>query len=469
MTAQLLTLPLLLLLGQAPEATTSTEPPFQARLSFQAADEDVDAEGSSTAFHAALEGHTPELASGLRAEATLSFFLSTPYTPGIVLQDFGSNLRLRYRPSGWESGEGLVVAVHPVSTSRLHMGFTWPVTWERQAFPRRSGVPTGSESALELRLSRRHWDAFVALKSANMLDDLSLNVSRRYALLAGGFVDVAPELRLAAKGTAFNRGPIPSAAEVGYEVHAPVYGASLGAAWHRGAPVGNNVDLALYQDDPTFFERFFQPETYPGGFGASVSLEGSLVSQGLLNPDGFMERTMQTGGAGALEARVKQGFWRAHALAYVRTLSFTQGDVPGFPPYRAFPRDSETRAEVSATLSSDYHLQDWGLTPGLLVRITRPASLRNAPVLPTDRHYTAVFQRPNVISLLPEGDDPGLVVTVKATARWDLGAIVGVLAEVSYAHDPNRTLFEDDVTGMAQPVRQPANAVGANVLLQARF
>ncbi|WP_404370658.1 hypothetical protein ACIHQR_10885 [Corallococcus coralloides] len=465
MASPLLTLPLLLCLGQAP-APAVTEPPFDARLSFQGVDEDIDAEGSGTAFHAALEGHTPELASGLRAEATLSLFLSTPGTQGIALQDFGSNVRLRYRPSGWESGEGLAVAVHPVNTSRLHMGFTWPVTWERQAFPRRAG----NESALELRLSRMHWDAFVALKSANVADDLRLESSRRYALLAGGFLDVTPELRLAAKGTVLNRGQIPGVAIRGVELHVPVKGASLGAVWHRGAPVGNNVDLALYQGDPTFFERFFQPETYPGGFAASVSLEGSLVSQGLVDPEADApRRSTQTAGAGALEARVKQGFWRAHALAYVRTLSFIQTDVPGFPPYQDFLSDAETRAEVSGTLSSDYHLQDWGLTPGLLVRVTRPASLRYATANPLFGDTVVVFQGPNILGVLPEGVDPGLVVTVKATARWDLGAIAGVLAEVSYTHDPNRTRFEDDETGVSRPVLQPANAVGVNVLLQARF
>ncbi|GMT96800.1 hypothetical protein KH5H1_09190 [Corallococcus caeni] len=465
MTAPLLTLPLLLCLGQTSEPTP-TEPPFQARLSFYAFDEDIDADGSATSFHAALEGHTPELASGLRAEATLSFFLSTALTQGIALQDFGSNFRLRYRPSGWEAGEGLTVAVHPITTPRLYMGFTWPVTWERVAFPRRGG----NESALELRLSRRRWDAFVALKSANVLDDLRLDFSRRYALLAGGFLDVTPELRLAVKGTVMNRGQVPGAAPQGVELHVPVRGASLGALWHRGEPVGNNVDLTLYTGDPTFFERFFQPEAYPGGFGASVSLEGSLVSQGLLDPETAPPQgRTQTSGAGALEARVKQGFWRAHALAYVRTPGFIQVDVPGFPPYQDFRSGAETRAEVSGTLSSDYHLQAWGLTPGLLLRVTRPASLRNAPLDLPGRNYTAVFHGPNQLDFLPEGVDPKPMVTVKATARWDLGAVAGVLAEVSYTHDPNRTVFEDDVTGIGEPVLQPASEVGVNVLLQARF
>ncbi|RKG58957.1 hypothetical protein D7X30_15415 [Corallococcus sp. AB011P] len=467
MTSPLLTLPLLLLLGQA-SAPTSTEPPFQARLSFYATDEGIDTQGAptGTSFHAALEGHTPELASGLRAEAALSFFLTLGNSQGMGFSDNGSTFRLRYRPSGWEAGEGLSAVVHPMSTSRLYMGFTYPVTWERQAFPRRSAA----ESALELRLSRQRWDAFVALKSAPVFDDLELEASRRYALLAGGFLDVTPEVRLAAKGTVLDRGQIPGVANLGIEMHVPVRGASLGAVWHRGAPIGNNVDLALYQGDPTFFERFFQPETYPGGFAASVSLEGSIVSQGLHDRETDPpQRRTQPSGAGALEARVKQGFWRAHVLAYVRSLGFIQVDVPGFPPYQAFMSDAETRAEVSGTLSSDYHLQDWGLTPGLLVRVTRPASLRNPPVSPLISNSTAVFQGPNRLTLLPEGEDPKLVVTVKATARWDLGTIAGVLAEVSYTHDPNRTLFEDDETGVSRPVFQPAGAVGVSVLLQARF
>ncbi|NOK08980.1 hypothetical protein [Corallococcus exercitus] len=464
MTAPLLTLPLLLLLGQAPEPTP-TEAPFQARLSFYATDEDIDADGSNTSFHAALEGHTPELASGLRAEAALSFFLTAGNTQGVGFMDNGSTVRLRYRPSGWEAGEGFAAVVHPLSTSRLYMGFTYPVTWERQAFPRRAGT----ESALELRLSRQRWDAFVALKSASVVNDLEFSASRHYALLAGGFLDVTPELRLAVKGTVLNRGQIPAAANLDVELDVPVRGASLGVAWHRGAPVGNNVDLRLYTGDPTFFERFFDPETYPGGFAASVSLEGSIVSQGLMDPGNFFQQSKQTSGAAALEARVKQGFWRAHALAYVRTPGFIQVDVPGLPPYQDFLSDVETRAEVSGTLSTDYHLQAWGLTPGLLVRVTRPASFQTALVGAPGPARTAVLQGPNQLNILPRGVDPKPVVTAKATARWDLGTVAGVLAEVSYTHDPNRTVFEDDVTGVAEPVLQPANAVGVSVLLQARF
>lgn len=466
MTSPFLTLPLLLCLGQVSEPTP-TDSALQARLSFFARDLDVDTEGSTTSFHAALEGHTQELASGLRAEAALSFFLANSgNSQSFGLADNGSTLSLRYRPSSWESQEGVVLAVHPISTTRLYMGFTYPVTWERQAFSNRAST----ESALELRLSRRRWEAFAALKSAVVLDDLRLESSRRYALLAGGFMDVTPELRLALKGTVLNRGQVPGAGILGIEMHVPVRGASLAGAWHRGTPVGNNVDLSLYTGDPTFFERFFVPEPYPGGFGASVSLEGSLVSQGLQDPGALTPQSKtQTSTAAALEGRVRQGSWRAHALVYVRTPGFIQADVPGIPPFQAFRSDSETQAEVSGTLSSDYHFQDWGLTPGLLVRFTRPASV-HAPVLGLPATgQTVVFLGPNQLSFLPEGVEPKAAVTVKATARWDLGAVAGVLAEASFTHDPNRATFEDDETGIARPVVRPANAVGFSVLLQARF
>ncbi|NBD08914.1 hypothetical protein [Corallococcus silvisoli] len=466
MTSPLLTLPLLLCLGQVSEPT-SINSALQARLSFFASDQDVDTEGSTTSFHAALEGHTPELASGLRAEAALSLFLSNggnSQTFGLV--DNGSTLSLRYRPSSWESQEGVVLAVHPLSTTRLYMGFTYPVTWERKAFSNRAST----ESALELRLSRRRWEAFAALKSAEVLDSLRLETSRRYALLAGGFVDVTPELRLALKGTVLNRGQVPGVGTLGIEMHVPVRGASLGGAWHHGVPVGNNVDLALYTGDPTFFERFFVPETYPGGFGASVSLEGSLVSQGLQDPEAstFQPKT-QTSTAGALEGRVKQGFWRAHALVYLRTPGFIQADVPGIPPFQAFRSSADTQPEVSGTLSSDYHIQDWGLTPGLLLRFTRPASFRQSVLGVPAPDWTTVLLGPNQLSILPEGAEPKTAVTVKATARWDLGAVAGVLAEASFTHDPNRATFENDETGVSRPVLRPANAVGFSVLLQARF
>ncbi|ADO72543.1 hypothetical protein [Stigmatella aurantiaca] len=232
------------------------------------------------------------------------------------------------------------------------------------------------------------------------------------------------------------------------------------------------MDLSLYGGDPAFFERFFTPETYPGGFSASVSLEGSLASQRLQDAEGAAgESRNELAQAAALEAKRKRGFWRAHALAYLRTPAFIQVDVPGLPAYTAFSRGAELRPEVSGTLGFDYFFQEVGVTPGLLARVTLPAVFQGRPGLPTTGAdgRNVVLRAPNQISLLPEGKDRGPVLTLKATARWDLGAVAGMLAEVFYVRDPNQTLYVDDATGQGDFVLQPPDAVGVNLLIQARF
>ncbi|RKG93695.1 hypothetical protein [Corallococcus terminator] len=460
-----LTLPLLLCLGQASEPS-QVEAPVQSRLSFLASEEAVEDSALRTFFHAALDVRTPELASGLSAEAALSMFFSTGGgAQGVAFSDNGSAIRLRYRPSTWESREGLALSVFPLTGTRVYMGFSYPVTWERQSFPRRSG----NEPALELRLSRRRWSVFAATKAASVINDLELKAQSRFALLAGGAVELTPELGLALKATHLNRGVVPTLAAQGIEESMPVYGVSLGASWHRGAPIGNSVDLSLYSGDPTFFERFFQPDTYPGDFAASVSLEGSLVSQRLVDADALLEMRSELGQAAALDARWRQGFFRLHALAFLRTASFLQVDAPGVPPYQALQRDADPRAEVSGTLSGDYHLPDWGLTPGLLVRVALPAAFQAQQVLGPVSDTTLVIRGPNQFFILPDGEDRRAVLTLKATARWDLGSVAGVLAEVSYVRDPNRTTFEDDSSGVSRPVFADPDALGFNLLLQARF
>ncbi|HZI10994.1 MAG TPA: hypothetical protein VE153_11445 [Myxococcus sp.] len=465
----LLTASVAFALGQTPASTPVPERPVQARLSFVMGDEDFDAPDAGTRLHAALEARSPELASGLRAEAALSFFLNTSgagQTVGFV--DNSSFLRLRYRASEWSREEGLMLNAYPLSSTRLHLGYEHPVTWARQAFPVRE---PGGEPALELRLDRKRWNAWVAAKSARVNDQLELEVKRRLGVLVGGGVDVVPSLRVELKAGTVDRGPAPGPATLGEELPVRARGVSGRVQWQHGAPVGTQVDLSLYEGDPAFFERFFTPETYPGGVAATVALEGSLGSQRLEDP----ERSPGTAKdesfqSAALVARLKADFLRVHALAYYRTATFLQADVPGFPPFQAFTDDNEPRSEVSATLGVDYRLEELGLTPGLLVRATVPAAFTSQGIqgLPTAERVFVLLGR-NRLYVLPEGEDRQPVLTVKATLRWDLGTVAGVLGELAYTRDPNRTTFRDDVTGVAGPVFETPGSLGGTLLLQARF
>jgi hypothetical protein len=459
-----------LFLGQTPDTSTSAalapEPPVRARASFIASDLDFGAPDASTRLHAALEARTPELPSGLRAEALLSLFLNSGTSQGVGFQDNSSLFRLRFRPSSWAPREDLSLTVYPLTSTRLEMGFEQPVTWARQAFPVADG---GGEPALEFRLSRQRWEAYAAVKSARVANALELTAERRLALMAGAGVDVTSAFRLELEATSVDRGLAPAPATVGEELPVVARGLSGRLQWHEGAPVGPNVDLSLYSGDPTFFERFFQPEAYPGGFAATVGLEGSLVSQQLESPETGDEED-EFASAAALVARMKWNFLRVHALAYYRTASFIQVDVPGFPPYTAFLEESEPRSEVSGSVGADYHLQEWGLTPGLLLRATMPAAFTNrVGPIPNLEDRVVVLQGRNFLSFLPIGEDRKLVLTAKATLRWDLGTVAGLVGEVFYTRDPNRTLAEDDVTGTLDFVFDEPDAVGGTVLLQARF
>ncbi|GHG62936.1 hypothetical protein [Comamonas sp. JC664] len=474
MTPSLLAASLILALGQTPESVaTKASPPddafLQARLSLLAGDTDFGAPDANTRFHVALDARTAELTSGLRAEAALSLFVNPSGFQGLAFQDNASYFRLRYRPSSWAAHESLSLTAFPVSSTRLHMGYENPVVWGRQTTLIRR--EEGGEPGMELRLSRQRWEAFAAAKAPRLANGLTLEHERRLMFLAGAGLNLTRAFRAEIQAAHFGRPPSGAMSEGGKDLDLNTYGVSGRVQWRQGVPVGTNVDLALYEGDPTFFERFFAPEVYPGGFGAHLALEGSFVSQRLLDADasepGITRR--QPAHAAALVARFKWDLLRVHALAYYKTPAFIFIDMPGFPPGLALSNRMQPAAERSATLGADYHLRAWGLTPGLLLRATRPPSLTSAFATSGVLSGHAIIRDNRLLTFLPEGEEPGLILTTKATARWDLGEVAGVLAEVFYTRDPNRTRFEDDVTGTMRVVRESPHMAGGNLLLQVRL
>ncbi|NVJ18367.1 hypothetical protein [Myxococcus sp. AM010] len=476
MTSSLLAASLIIALGQSPESV-STEPAapegsfLQTRLSFLAGDTDFGAPDATTRFHVALDARTAELASGLRAEAGLSLFINPVAVSGAILQDNASFFGLRYRPSSWAPDERLALTVFPVSATRLHMGYENPVAWARISSMTRSG--DDGEPALELRLSRWRWDAFVAARFPSLQNGVTQELERRLMLLVGAGVNLSPAFRVEAGAANLDLGPGSLPYISGWEGDIYTRGVSGRVMWRHGVPVGANVDLALYEGDPTFFERFFASDVYPGGFGAHVALEGSYVSQQLIDSESPVQGAMrkQAAHAAALVTRFKWDRLRLHALAYYRTPSFMVLSHPGFfPTGGALFEQMEALAELSATVGADYFLQDWGLTPGFLVRVTAPATLKSLVPQPMwPRSNPLIVRGNNLYSSLPEGEDRSPILTAKATARWDLGEVAGVLAELFYTRDPNQTTYADDDTGVAVVVWDSQDIVGGNLLLQVRF
>jgi hypothetical protein len=186
----------------------------------------------------------------------------------------------------------------------------------------------------------------------------------------------------------------------------------------------------------------------------------------------------------ALQGRAKLDYWRFHVLGLYRSLSFIQFEVPGLPPFTDFPRGTELKPEMFIAMGADYHFPRMHLTPGFIIGVQQPASFRspqplfggNNPPPSLTGTRTVVVRDVNTLSILPStcGANNAIcqaepIFSVKGSFRWDLSESVATLGEVYYTYDTNRTTFRDDVFGIAQPSFERPNALGFNMILQARF
>ena len=432
--------------------------------------------GFETLSNLVLYKKVPAFFEGLTTEASLAILVLERPSGGIELRDNSSYIRLNYRPSAWGQQEGVSLTGFPVSADRFRLGYAYRISWGGSSiFTSRAqgdGVP-----GAKLQVTRDRWYAFVGAKTGLLLNDLLLEKETVYGLLAGAGFDVTPTLRVEANGGYFQKGIVPGLANQGIRAPVNAAGVSAQAVWHVGVPVGTSIDLQLYRNDPDVAQRFFTPEQYPGGLAYSVSLEGSILTQTLEDPDVFARTVPQRSQAVALQARAKYNFLRAHLLGLYRTLSYIQFDVPGLPPYKDFPDGTVLSPEMFIAGGVDYHFPALHLTPGIVLGVQRPASFRspdtvlggNTPPQGLIGSRTVVVRDANLLSILPTGYDALPIFSAKTTFKLDVSEFVAAIGEVYYTRDPNRTSFKDDVTGIAQPSFEKEHALGFNIILQARF
>lgn len=432
--------------------------------------------GFETLSNLVLYKSSPTFFENLVAEAAFTvLFLEKP-SGGLDLRDNSSYVRLAYRPPTWGASESLSLTGFPVSADRFRLGYAYRISWGgNSAFTTRAfadGVP-----GMKLQLTKDRWYAFLGMKSALVLNDLILEKERLYGFLGGAGVDLTPTWRLEAGGGYFQKGIVPGLASQGIEAPVNAAGASAQVVYHRGVPVGTSVDFKLYRNDPEVYQRFFSPEPYPGGFQATVSLEGSFLSQTLEDPDQFAKTVPQGATAVALQARFKIDYLRLFALGLYRSLSFIQFDVPGLPPFKDFPDGTSLQSEAFIAIGADYHFPRAHITPGFTVGIQQPAAYTspesalggNNPPAGLIGTRTVVVRDVNQLSILPTGYEPIPIFSAKANFRWDLSDSIAAVGEVYYTRDANRTTFQDSVEGIAEPTFEKEHALGFNTMVQARF
>ncbi|WP_223634698.1 hypothetical protein [Corallococcus sp. EGB] len=438
--------------------------------------------GFETLSNVVLYKRMPAFFEGLTTEAALTLLVLERPSGGVDILDNSSYVRLNYQPPSWGEKEGISLTGFPVSADRFRLGYAYRISWGGSSIFTNRATAAGVPGA-KLQITRDRWYAYVGGKTALVLNDLILEQETLYGVMAGAGWDILDTLRVEAGGGYFQKGIVPGLANQSIEAPVNSYGASAQVVYHVGVPVGTSVDFRLYKNDPEIYQRFFAPEQYPGGLSYSVSLEGSYLSQTLQDPDKFGATKYQGATALAFQGRAKWNRFRFNALALVRSLSFIQFDVPGFPPFQDFPTGTVLKPEVFGALGVDYNIAGLHLTPGFIFGAQQPASFRSPvpliggsnppPALTGTR--TVVVRDANQLSILPStcggsgACEAQLIWSAKATFRWDLSETVAAVGEVYYTYDTNRTTFEDDVTGIAQPNFEKPHALGFNTLLQARF
>jgi hypothetical protein len=439
--------------------------------------------GFETLSNVVLYKRMPAFFEGLTTEAALTIVVLELPSGGVLLRDNSSYIRLHYTPPGWGEREGLSLTGFPVSADRFRLGYAFRISWGGSGVFTNRAVADGVPG-VKLQITRDRWYAFLGAKTALVLNELILEKETLYGLMGGAGVDVLETLRLEVGGGYFQKGIIPGLANQGIRAPVNSAGVSAQAVYHVGVPVGTSIDFRLYRNDPEVYQRFFAPEAYPGGLSYSVSLEGSYLTQTLEDPDVFARTVPQGATAVALQARAKWNNWRMHLLGLYRSLSFIQFEVPGLPPFRDFPEGTVLKPEMFIAAGADYYLSRLHLTPGFILGVQQPASFRSPEFLGGGNNpppgltgtRTVVVRDVNQLSILPErcgaankACEAKLILSAKATFRWDLSETVAAVGEVYYNFDDNRTTFRDDVTGVAQPRFEAPNAIGFNTLLQARF
>jgi hypothetical protein len=432
--------------------------------------------GFETLSHVVLYRQTPAFFPGLVTEAAMALLVLEQPSGGVTLRDDSSYIRLAYTPPWWDKRESISLTGFPVSADRFRIGYTYRLSWGGSgAFTSRAaaeGVP-----GVRLQVTRGTWYAFAGAKTALILNDRIKEKETNYGLLYGGGLDITPELRVEAGGGYFQKGLIPSLANLGLTAPATALGWSGQVVYHVGMPIGVSVDLRLYRNDPEMLQKFFTPESYPGGLSYAASLEGSWLVQSLEDPDQFGRTVAQPAYAAVAQAKMKWNLLRANVIALFRTLSFIQFEVPGIPPFVDFPDGTVLRPEMFVSVGADYHFPDLHLTPGAIVGVQQPASYRspqtvlcgNNPAIGCLGSRTVVVREVNTADILPTGEVALPIWSAKGTMKWDISESVASIGEVYYTFDPNKVTFKDSEEGVAEPTFENQHGLGFNIIVQARF
>ncbi len=244
-----------------------------------------------------------------------------------------------------------------------------------------------------------------------------------------------------------------------------------------GGGVEAPLDLVTYAKDPTRFERFFAPlEPGAPAVAATISLEGGAGVQRLSSPTMFAMMMVRPLGFADAQARVRLGQTRLFATVRVSTLSFVQADLPGLIPGVVLD-DRASSPAVAGFLGVDHTIARWKLTPGVLFRVTRAATVTrnlelggNAPPPGLPGNRTVAVEELNQISTYPAGEPVLPRFAAKASVRWTPVDALSLVGEFEALVSPGTFTFSDSTQQISRPIGPTVVVTTkAQLFAQARF
>ena len=403
-----------------------------------------------------------------------------------VFQDDGSYLRANYfmddqHETFW------AITLFPFDADRLRLGYFQDVQWGgTNSFPknlRRAFAP-----GLKFDLDYRYWHVFVGMKTAlvrsptdDILDNKGGNTLKNvertfYGFLGGaGFEFSDTGLRLELNGGFFNKGTNTRRNALGQPIYAG--GVSARFSWSSGLPIGRQIDLRIYQQDPIRDELFKREAMRHGDLSFRAEIEASELAQDLEDPDHVDSTKNEWSTMGHVGFGMKYGFFRLFADVIARELTAITFDVPGFVPNQALPDNVKVTPEVFGSVGFDYTFDPYGITIGGSVGVLKPATYEGVPPEPTNASPVdqgsskTVVRGPSPLDwdILPQGEDELPVYMVRFDFRWVYYEAFGVAAQVYYGRDENTAQVEQDSFGHNVRVFQEPNTIGFQVLTQMKF
>ncbi len=411
----------------------------------------------------------------LEAEGAFVLRIQELSETNIALADAGTYIVVsNWKDPTHKDPTRISLTAFPVSSDRFRLGYSYRLSWGGSPEYRRSKFST---PGVKLQYDTKGMYAFVGAKSTTLLDPNDGEQKGTLAVLAGGGIEPAPNMRFEINGGYFDRG-YNELQDVQTE-KVQLFGASAQFSINSGMPVRSSVDYKLYKFNNERVSGLFNPEKYPGGLSWLVQTEATAIGQTLKDPDKVGSTVIQKGYAGDVNIRVKLDRVRLRADLSYRDLAFILHTAPSLPTYSDFPSDYSTTANFFASVGADKNWDDW-LTLGLIVGVDKPATLTSQKGIPGDTTMTgkstAVIRNNNIdtlITILPEGEKAVPQFAAKASAKMDFGKVFTTILEVFYSYDGNQTKFAREGSDPEQSnfkyVFGEFNQLGVNATLQARF